>query len=119
MERVKISSRLEFPRYLNMEEYIEPELQKKKFEEIVTKLKAGTLFQEKDEEMEDSDDDDDHNDLTNREEEEEEPADGPPTGDHIYELFSILIHSGGVDSGHYYAYIKVTIIKYQIYEFSS
>ena len=27
-------------------------------------------------------------------------------GEHVYELFAILIHSGGALGGHYYAYIK-------------
>ena len=27
-------------------------------------------------------------------------------GEYVYELFSILIHSGGANAGHYYAYIK-------------
>lgn len=41
---------------------------------------------------------------------EDEPADtGPiPNGENVYELFSILIHSGGAYGGHYYAFIKVT-----------
>lgn len=28
------------------------------------------------------------------------------TGDSIYELFSVLVHSGGAMGGHYYAFIK-------------
>jgi len=28
------------------------------------------------------------------------------SGEHVYQLFSILIHSGGAAGGHYYAYIK-------------
>lgn len=41
---------------------------------------------------------------------EEEPVDdaAPPEGEHVYELYSILIHSGSASGGHYYAYIKVT-----------
>ena len=114
MERIKIHSKVEFPRYLDMAEYIEPELQKKKLDELVQRLKAGTLFQEKDEDMEDNDDDEeeeDNIDISLKKEEKEEPADTeePPKGDHIYELYSILIHSGGADSGHYYAYIKVIL----------
>lgn len=27
-------------------------------------------------------------------------------GDNVYELFSILIHSGSAMGGHYYAYVK-------------
>jgi ubiquitin carboxyl-terminal hydrolase 47 len=27
-------------------------------------------------------------------------------GDYVYELYSVLIHSGGAMGGHYYAYIK-------------
>ena len=27
-------------------------------------------------------------------------------GDHVYELYAILIHAGGALGGHYYAYIK-------------
>ena len=40
---------------------------------------------------------------------EEEPLDDtvPPEGEHVYELYSILIHSGSANGGHYYAYIKV------------
>lgn len=29
-----------------------------------------------------------------------------PQGPYIYELFSIMIHSGSASGGHYYAYIK-------------
>lgn len=29
-----------------------------------------------------------------------------PSGPYIYELFSIMIHSGSASGGHYYAYIK-------------
>ena len=28
------------------------------------------------------------------------------TGPYVYELFSVLVHSGGAAGGHYYAYIK-------------
>ena len=27
-------------------------------------------------------------------------------GDYVYELYSVLVHSGGAYGGHYYAYIK-------------
>lgn len=27
-------------------------------------------------------------------------------GDYVYELYSVLVHSGGAMGGHYYAYIK-------------
>jgi ubiquitin carboxyl-terminal hydrolase 47 len=27
-------------------------------------------------------------------------------GDFVYELYSVLVHSGGANSGHYYCYIK-------------
>lgn len=50
-------------------------------------------------------------DKKEEEEKEEEPEDVcdiPPEqqSEHLYELYSILIHSGGAGGGHYYAYIK-------------
>lgn len=33
-------------------------------------------------------------------------SDSPPDGPYIYELFSIMVHSGSAAGGHYYAYIK-------------
>ncbi len=29
-----------------------------------------------------------------------------PAGEHVYELLSVMVHSGGATGGHYYAYIK-------------
>ena len=113
MERIKLNSKLEFPRYLDMAEYIQPDLQKQKLDEAVKKLKENTSgdVEMTTEEEEDDDDDDDDEMLDEQEDDENnlEPADNtePPTGDNIYELYSILIHSGDAEHGHYYAYIKV------------
>ena len=117
MERVKINSRLEFPRYLDMTEYIEPEQQKQKLDAAVKKLKEKMDIEEEsvfmEEDPKESTASDDDEDFEMQEETEElEPADTttPPPGDNVYELYSILIHSGTADHGHYYAYIKVSRI---------
>jgi ubiquitin carboxyl-terminal hydrolase 47 len=45
--------------------------------------------------------------ATKRIEEQEEVAKQYlAEGEHVYELFAILIHTGGALGGHYYAYIK-------------
>lgn len=36
----------------------------------------------------------------------------------VYELFSIMVHSGGASGGHYYAYIKCVIIFCNTHTFS-
>lgn len=43
---------------------------------------------------------------SNHQENEKNRQHGLNKGPHIYELFSIMIHSGSASGGHYYAYIK-------------
>lgn len=44
--------------------------------------------------------------ITSNQQENIKNANQGPKGPYIYELFSIMIHSGGASGGHYYAYIK-------------
>lgn len=56
-----------------------------------------------------SQEDDEGIDLSNTHESEKNRfnlAESGDTGPYIYELFSIMIHSGSASGGHYYAYIK-------------
>lgn len=43
---------------------------------------------------------------SNHHENEKNRRHGLPKGPYVYELFSIMIHSGSASGGHYYAYIK-------------
>lgn len=44
--------------------------------------------------------------TTSNQQENIKNANQEPEGPYIYELFSIMIHSGSASGGHYYAYIK-------------
>lgn len=53
--------------------------------------------------------DDEGIDISNTNESEKNrfnAADASESGPYVYELFSIMIHSGSASGGHYYAYIK-------------
>lgn len=51
-------------------------------------------------------DDDEGIDVGQQNENEKSRRSACETGPYIYELFSIMIHSGSAAGGHYYAYIK-------------
>lgn len=45
-------------------------------------------------------------DVSNQHENEKNRNHNMETGPYVYELFSIMVHSGSASGGHYYAYIK-------------
>ena len=83
--RVKLSDRVHFPNFINLDKYL-PHGKPRKSEEAphqdeVENQQNPTVEEEKD--------DEDSPDVKSR-----------------YELFSVLIHSGSASGGHYYAFIK-------------
>jgi len=131
MNRVKLCDRVTFPSSLNIADYVEGG---KIDRELMAKATGKTLEElEKktgdDDEVKDDEESEDHKPEAEAEEEEAPAAsaaaeatpdaaaaaeakanDETETADDgekdMYDLFAILIHSGGANGGHYYAYIK-------------
>lgn len=143
-ERVKLNNKVTFPRYLDVDEWINQEKVEKREREFISRRRNSSvigIMEEEQDENEMSDEEEDAFDMKEREAEDEEedgdevqaleeamrkkmakknekekevkdlePIDILPEdigkSDTTYELFSILIHSGSAQGGHYYAYIK-------------
>ncbi|XP_062510658.1 ubiquitin carboxyl-terminal hydrolase 47-like isoform X2 [Corticium candelabrum] len=87
MKRVKVTDRMTFPVQLNLNKYIDSECSGQQ-------LNGG------------ADEGDDTTDTSSHMPEASASSSNNSQGPYVYELFSILVHTGSAYSGHYYAYIR-------------
>ncbi|POM60501.1 hypothetical protein PHPALM_30633 [Phytophthora palmivora] len=107
MNRIKLHNKVTFPKYLDMNSYVSDENGGVRGK-IARKMSLERHVLEDDDEKED-DEDDDVDGATSFD--TWSPSFDPDvmikrSGPHVYELYSVLIHSGSALGGHYYAYIK-------------
>ncbi|XP_024080521.1 ubiquitin carboxyl-terminal hydrolase 47-like isoform X2 [Cimex lectularius] len=124
MNRIKLNDKVSFPEILDLNKFIksldEPEEGIEQLESSETSMKCDSTVDspfeeesmvEKKMDISDLDQEEDEGiDLSsngiNNHENNKNGQDSKPSGPFVYELYSIMIHSGSASGGHYYAYIK-------------
>ncbi|CAK4690853.1 hypothetical protein LEN26_015250 [Aphanomyces euteiches] len=115
--RIKLNNEVKFPKYLNMNTYVQTtkggtiarkmSLERQELNEKHDSTPSSPLSRTDDDEGTENDADDDlyeQEDTWRSDYDVQAVIDA--SGPYVYELFSVLIHSGSAMGGHYYAYIK-------------
>ncbi|EGZ29985.1 hypothetical protein PHYSODRAFT_470080, partial [Phytophthora sojae] len=109
MSRIKLHNKVTFPKYLDMNSYVSDENGGVRGK-IARKMSMERHVLEDDEKSDNDDDEEDEGEEAAAFDTWSSTFDPEVmikrSGPHVYELYSVLIHSGSALGGHYYAYIK-------------
>jgi ubiquitin carboxyl-terminal hydrolase 7 len=100
---VKVNDYFEFPSVLSLNEFVSSQDDVRELERLAAKCAA----EEPSDNVSSTSPEDGKNDSTEKDREEEENQQSPAV-DNTYVLHSVLVHSGSVYGGHYYAFIRPT-----------